>query len=154
MDSWRAVEAWIEERRDWFFDLVRIYLGVGLVIKAVFFIQNTEYLISLVERSGNLWFIPAAVAHYVIGAHLVGGLFLAIGFLTRFGALVQIPALVGAVFWIHLPGLLSVEPRQSLEFSALVLFLLVLVLVRGAGPLSVDARMTGSVPARRGAGGR
>jgi uncharacterized membrane protein YphA (DoxX/SURF4 family) len=152
MGTRQAVEAWIEERRDWFFDLVRIYLGIGLVIKAVYFLQNTEYLTSLVEQSGNLWFIPAAVAHYVIGAHLIGGLFLAIGFLTRLGALVQIPALVGAVFWVHLPGVLSVGPRQSLELSALVLYLLVLVLVRGAGPLSLDARMAGSVPAGRGTG--
>jgi len=141
MDTWHAIEARIEERRDWFFDLVRIYLGIGLVVKAVYFMQNTDYLVSLADDAGNLWFVPAAVAHYVIGAHLIGGLFLAIGFVTRIGALVQIPVLIGAVFFVHLPEMLSVGPRQSFEFSALVLFLLVLVLVRGAGPLSVDARL-------------
>ena len=29
MDTLHAIEAWIEERRDWFFDLIRIYLGIG-----------------------------------------------------------------------------------------------------------------------------
>lgn len=54
-------------------------------------------------------------------------------------ALVQLPILIGAVFLVHWnEGLLSAN--QSFEFSALVLFLLVLVCAFGSGRWSLDAR--------------
>jgi uncharacterized membrane protein YphA (DoxX/SURF4 family) len=54
-------------------------------------------------------------------------------------ALVQLPILAGAVVVVHWQdGLLSAN--QSLEFSALVLFLLVLVCTFGSGRWSLDAR--------------
>lgn len=63
-------------------------------------------------------------------AHLCGGAFLAIGLLTRLSALLQIPVLAGAVFLIHWhEGLFSLG--QSLEFSSLVLFLLILLFIDG-----------------------
>jgi uncharacterized membrane protein YphA (DoxX/SURF4 family) len=62
---------------------------------------------------------------------------LALGLLTRLVALVQIPILAGAVFIVHRQdGLFALG--QSLEFSALVLFLLCVVFVSGAGRLSLD----------------
>ncbi len=63
---------------------------------------------------------------------------LAIGLLTRVAALFQIPILLGAVFSVSLPQMLTLEPRQNLEFAALVLFPTVLVAVRGAGRCSLD----------------
>ncbi len=75
--------------------------------------------------------------HYVMMAHFVGGLLLTIGFLTRIAAFVQVPILVGAVFFVHRQdGLFALG--QSLEFSALVLFLLCVFTVSGAGKLSLD----------------
>ena len=57
--------------------------------------------------------------------------------LSRIAALVQIPILVGAVFFVHRQdGLFALG--QSLEFSALVLFLLCIVAIAGAGKLSLD----------------
>jgi hypothetical protein len=62
---------------------------------------------------------------------------LAAGLLTRLAALIQIPILAGAVFLVHLEqGLLSAN--QSLEFSSLVFFLLVVVFVFGPGEWSAD----------------
>jgi uncharacterized membrane protein YphA (DoxX/SURF4 family) len=79
---------------------------------------------------------------YVTAAHLVGGALLAVGLYTRLAALVQLPVLFGAVFLVHWnDGLLSAN--QSFEFSALVLFLvlflLVLVCTFGSGRWSLDA---------------
>ena len=75
--------------------------------------------------------------HYVILAHFIGGLLLTIGLFTRLAALAQIPILAVAVFIVHRQdGLFAMG--QSLEFSALVLFLLVVILVSGAGRLSLD----------------
>jgi uncharacterized membrane protein YphA (DoxX/SURF4 family) len=75
--------------------------------------------------------------HYVMIAHFVGGAMLTVGFLTRIAALAQIPILFGAVFFVHRQdGLFALG--QSLEFSALVLFLLCVFVVSGAGKLSLD----------------
>jgi uncharacterized membrane protein YphA (DoxX/SURF4 family) len=62
---------------------------------------------------------------------------LTLGFLTRVAAIAQIPILFGAVFFVHRQdGLFALG--QSLEFSALVLFLLVIVTIAGAGKFSLD----------------
>ncbi|HET9888625.1 MAG TPA: DoxX family protein [bacterium] len=140
------LDDWADHHRGFFFDLVRIYLGIGLFVKGIYFIKNPDYLTHLIDESENLWFLPAAAAHYVIVAHLVGGLLIAIGFLTRIAALVQIPILIGAVFYVNMPKMITIEPRQNFEFSALVLFLLVLIAVRGGGPLSLDARIFAREP--------
>jgi uncharacterized membrane protein YphA (DoxX/SURF4 family) len=82
------------------------------------------------------------VAHYVIPVHLVGGLLLAIGLLTRLAALAQMPILIGAIFYVWMPRVLVFEQRQSFEFAALVLFLLALIFVYGGGRFSVDHLIT------------
>jgi len=127
-----------EAHLDVFPDLVRIYLGVGLVVKGIFFMVHRDYLMKLLEDSGDLAITPVTIAHYVIPVHMLGGLLLALGLLTRVAALAQLPILIGAMFWVYLPRAMAVEPRQNLEFSALVLFLMVLIMIFGAGRLSVD----------------
>jgi putative oxidoreductase len=129
---------WADARRDLFPDLARIYLGAGLFIKAIYFLTHPEFLHQTLQEAGSLWFAPALVAHYVIFAHLVGGLLLALGLLTRIAALVQIPVLAGAIVYLYLPRMMLIEPRQHLEFSALVLFLSVLFVIYGAGRWSLD----------------
>lgn len=135
------ITKWVDQNREIFFDLVRIYLGIGLFIKGIYFIGHRDFLLATLTESGAMWFAPAGIAHYVIMAHIAGGFCMAIGLLTRAAALIQIPVLVGAVFYVHLPKMVNLEPRQYSEFSALVLFLLILIFIRGAGPLSVDARL-------------
>ena len=132
------IKLWTETHSDLFIDLVRIYLGTGLFVKAIYFMTHRDFLMNIIEGSGTSWFAPAAMAHYVIMAHLFGGFLLAIGLLTRVAALFQIPILLGAVFYVYLPKMVTLEPRQNLEFAALVLFLTVLVAVRGGGRCSLD----------------
>src|SRR2546427_7790692 len=132
------LKQWIQAEGDIFVDLVRIYLGIGLFIKSIWFMTHQDYLNQLIAKAENLVFVQAAVAHYVIPVHLVGGLLLAVGLLTRVAALAQIPILAGAILYVYLPQVMFVEPRQSLEFSALVLFLLILILIHGGGRWSVD----------------
>ena len=131
--------AWANAHRDYWLDCVRIYLGLGLLARGLLLITNTStgYFVDLLQRSGQPWITSGLMLHYVMVAHFVGGLLLTIGFLTRIAALVQIPILVGAVFFVHRQdGLFALG--QSLEFSALVLFLLCVVFVAGAGKLSLD----------------
>ena len=138
MNSINHYKQWMQSHADVGIDLVRMYLGVGLLVKGVHFMSNPDYLTQLLGTSDNTLFVQAAVAHYVIPAHLVGGFLLAIGLLTRLAALSQIPILLGAIFYVHLPKTMLIQPRENLEFSALVLFLLILVFAYGSGQWSVD----------------
>jgi putative oxidoreductase len=128
----------METHEDLFLALVRIYLGTGLFVKAVFLMSNRDYLVNLVDGLDNLWFAPAAIAHYIVPAHMAGGILLALGLFTRIAVLFQIPILIGAVFYLYMPQMTLLEPRQNLEFSGLVLFLLVLFGIFGPGRYSVD----------------
>lgn len=129
----------LNAQRELGLDLLRIYLGIALVARGALFITRKDVLMRLITESGD-WFWPAAIGHYVAAAHLGGGILLAIGAYTRLAAAVQLPVLAGAVFVTHWgEGLLS--QGQSLELAGLVFFMLVVFVVFGAGPLSVDARL-------------
>lgn len=139
MKDVNQVNHWIKLHGDLALDLVRIYLGVGLFVKSVYFMSHSDYLPQLMSQASNFRFAPAVVAHSVIFAHLVGGAFLAAGLMTRVAALVQLPILFAAVFFVHLPNVMtSITERQNLEFSGLVLFLLILISIYGAGRWSLD----------------
>lgn len=123
---------------DLFVDLIRIYLGIGLLIKGVYFMEHREHLVKLLEESGGWVIVPVIAMHYVVPAHFAGGLLLALGLITRLAAVVQLPILLGASFYIYLPKLISIEGRQNFEFTTLVLFLMALVTIHGSGCWSVD----------------
>jgi len=141
LNKWKA---WAESRRELWLDCVRIYLGLGLFVRGLILVFNvkTDLFVDLLAKSDQPWIVSGAILHYVALAHFVGGAMLALGFLTRIAALVQIPILAGAVVFVHRgEGLLAVS--QSLEFAALVLALLVVFLINGAGKLSLDHAVFG-----------
>jgi putative oxidoreductase len=138
MKTSARMRLWVESHTDIIWDLVRIYLGIGLFLKAIFYLTHRDYLLQQMDNLGTAWFAPAVMAHYVILAHIFGGLLLALGLITRAAALVQIPVLLVAVFYIYVPKMMFLEPRQNLEFSSLVLFLLLLFAAFGAGRWSLD----------------
>jgi len=116
--------------------LVRVYLGLGLFAKGVYFVGHAEGLrdLTLVHDTP---FASMALAHYIALAHLAGGALLALGLLTRLAALVQVPILLGAVFYVHwTDGLFA--GGQGLEFAGLVLALLLVYTAFGGGRYSVD----------------
>jgi putative oxidoreductase len=103
----------------------------------VLFVSQPELLLGYLQDQRS-WFLPYAAVHFIAVVHLCGGIMLALGLATRLAAALQVPILFGAVFFIHSQGgLLNVG--QSLEFSSLVLALLLVYLTFGSGQLSVDA---------------
>jgi uncharacterized membrane protein YphA (DoxX/SURF4 family) len=117
-------------------DVVRVYLGVGLMVRGALFVGRPEVLLDFLKRTDS-WFVPLAISQYVVAAHLCGGVLLALGLGTRVAAALQIPPLIGAVLLVHLgEGLLSAG--QSLEFAALVLAMLTAFTAFGSGRLSLD----------------
>jgi uncharacterized membrane protein YphA (DoxX/SURF4 family) len=128
----------IEANRHIVIDVVRVYLGAGLFFRGLALALTDSGLQQLTGGAAPS-LTTSGVALYVMAAHLVGGALLIVGLYTRLAALVQLPVLSGAVLVVHWQnGLLSAN--QSLEFSALVLFLLGLVFLFGGGRWSLDAR--------------
>lgn len=128
----------MEDNRDLILDAVRVYLGAGLFFRGLVLVFTDTGLEQFAGGSAPS-VTTAGIAIYVMAAHLLGGAFLTVGFLSRLAALFQIPVLTGALVMVHWQdGLLSAN--QSLEFSALVLFLLVLVFMFGGGRWSLDAK--------------
>jgi len=136
--SAEEIRDWFLDRRSWCMDLIRIYLGLGLLAKAIAFVVHRDELVQTMMDHHIIW-SGAALAHFVILTHIFGGLLMALGFGTRVGALIQIPTLVGATFFVNWSGGLW-GFAEELRFSALVLFLLVMFVWYGSGPLSLDAR--------------
>jgi uncharacterized membrane protein YphA (DoxX/SURF4 family) len=137
MVTTQEIRDWFLEHRSWCMDLVRIYLGLGLLAKGITFVAHRDELVQTMIDHDIIW-SGAALAHFVILTHIFGGLLMAMGIGTRAGALIQIPTLVGATFFVNWSGGI-LGFAEELRFSALVLFLLVMFVWYGAGPLSLEA---------------
>jgi len=115
-------------------DALRIYLGVALVTKGIYFVMNMNEIEGMVGDIGQFENISA---WYVVFVHIVGGFSLVVGLGTRIASALNITVLIGAIIFVHsAEGLFS--KGQGLEFSLFVLFALCLVLWKGAGKLSID----------------
>jgi uncharacterized membrane protein YphA (DoxX/SURF4 family) len=126
----------VDHHRGDFLDAIRVFLGVALTLKGLSFELVGGRMVETLG-GGNIPFATGLVAHYLVVAHLVGGLFLATGLVTRAAAIAQLPALLGAVLFVHgRSGLFAAA--GSLELDLLVLFLLAVFSVAGAGRLSLD----------------
>lgn len=120
----------LNTKTDMAYGLIRVFLGIALLIRGWLILSNPESLMELgVERESFIWVS-------LIGfAHLVGGILLAVGFLSRIGALIQIPILFSATFFVYSQTKLMMG-GQSFELAALVLFLLCVYFVFGGGSFS------------------
>ena len=70
-------DRWAESHHSIVLDALRILLGAFVFYKGLFFIQNTDILLSIiqpVDKTFNTFWLT----HYVAMAHLAGGLFIAI----------------------------------------------------------------------------
>lgn len=137
MDLLHRLEFWGDRHHPRWMDIVRIALGVFLVYKAVDFLNNMSDLVTLMSQNtsfGSFAYILAG--HYVVFAHLLGGILLIFGVLTRFACVIQIPVLIGAIFFVG-TNKEMLRPYSELLVSIVVLLLLVYFLIAGNGPLSV-----------------
>lgn len=126
-------ELMVQYRHYWIEGL-RMVLGALLLYRGYYFVENLSEIYGLIEET--LAISAFIVAHYVVAAHLVGGILLILGLLTRLAALVQIPILIGAVFFVQGMGVLG--PATELEYALLILILLIVFFFYGGGKWSVD----------------
>lgn len=82
-------------------------------------------------------FTTIVLGHYIVFAHILGGIFLAMGVLTRFACLIQIPILLGALVMINWSQDM-LRPYSQLMLTIVVLLLLIYFLIAGNGQWSIS----------------
>ena len=140
MNTVEKIEAWGDRHHPKWLDILRILLGFVIIAKGYHFISNTEGLQLMIANSrfGQVSFL---LAHYIAFAHLIGGILIVVGLVTRIAVIFQLPILIGAVLFFNShTGLFSANSTE-LWLSLLILFLLVFFLVEGSGPWSIDEYM-------------
>jgi uncharacterized membrane protein YphA (DoxX/SURF4 family) len=145
MAVWTATLERLESKKDVCFDLLRIYLGIGLFVKGILFLTDMESLSGLLMKSEKFQPMSFLITHYIPIAHIGGGAMMALGLWTRAAILANIPVLFGAVFFVYFEEGLFTQ-NQGLEFTALVLFLLCMLLIYGPGRWSVDYYLKNAPP--------
>ncbi len=139
MNYVQKIENWAEEHQAKWLALLRIVLGVTIFLKGLFFIRNTDALYAMINNSASdLWAV--FLVHLVAIAHLMGGLLITLGLITRIAVAFQIPILLGAILFVNAHrGFYS--GQSELFLSIIVFLLLVFFLVFGSGKFSVDEWM-------------
>ncbi|MDB5008009.1 MAG: DoxX family rane protein [Mucilaginibacter sp.] len=138
MSMVHEIEKWGDTHHPKALDIIRIALGVFLLIKGLTFMDNTAYLKNLIENQDVVHIssgLLMALVYYVTFAHLVGGILIVLGTLTRFACIIQIPIVLAAAF---LTGIFQ-EPINTMVWPSITaLVLLALFTIIGSGPLSLD----------------
>ncbi|RPD47043.1 DoxX family protein [Hymenobacter sediminis] len=120
-------------------DGLRILLGLFLFIKGISFLSNSSDVFYLLSQQPNPEGLKKASLFFSV-FHIIGGLMIAFGALTRFALLVQIPILLGAVFLVNVQNGLTLQ-NTELWVSAVVLSLSLFFMVMGPGRFSVDNKV-------------
>src|SRR6476469_5818915 len=102
MNLIQRVEHWGDAHHPKWLDLLRIAFGLFLLFKGVEFADNMNKLMNMLSGQVHFnSFMLMILAHYVLGAHILGGVLLTVGLLTRFACLIQIPVLLGAIIFVN-----------------------------------------------------
>ena len=87
--------------------------------------------------------MPAPLAYFIIFVEFFGALSMIFGLLSRLGGLGITALMLGAIFTVHMRNGFYMnwfgnQKGEGFEFHLLVIALAVLILIRGAGGLSLD----------------
>jgi uncharacterized membrane protein YphA (DoxX/SURF4 family) len=133
MNNLKSLNKWANAHTYLPVDVLRMALGVFLFMKGVYFVSNIQYLVDLIspiDKIGGGMFL----LHYIAPAHLVGGILIFFGLLTRWAIIAQLPILICAII-INFMGYMH---HQNLLLALLSLGVCVFFLIYGSGKNSAD----------------
>lgn len=117
-------------------EMLRVYFGLSLFFKGIYFIGHMTDLFQHISH--RFQYVDFILAHYVVLAHIVGGLFVSLGLFTRWACLANVPVLFSAIVFVKLrTGLFSAG--AEFELAVMVLMLLLYFIVQGSGGFSLDS---------------
>lgn len=95
--------------------------------------SNSLVLAELIEPLKN-YVGEVILLHYVVPAHLIGGILIIFGLLTRWALIAQVPVLIGAVI-INILGIMNL---LNFVTASIILLLSVFFIIYGSGKHSAD----------------
>ncbi|RZJ30670.1 MAG: DoxX family protein [Flavobacterium sp.] len=133
METVKSLNKWANRHTSYPIDLLRIALGVFLLLKGISFITNNrdvaDVFSTLSNFTGGMFIFT-----YVAAAHIMGGVMIAFGLLTRWAIWAQLPILIGAVV-LNFVGEMNVK---NLMIAFITLIVCVFFLIYGSGKHSAD----------------
>lgn len=129
----RSLNKWANAHSYYAVDTLRVAFGVFLFLKGVSFITEKQYLNEILREMGNFG-SEMLLIHYIALAHMIGGVMIIIGLLTRWSIWVQLPIIISA-FVINFIGVFNLE---NLIQSSIALVLCIAFLLYGSGRHSSD----------------
>ena len=132
------INEWSSKHHPKWLVILRAILGICLFIKGIQFISKSvafEQLLSQTTIIHNISLV--ALSTLIPWIHLLGGTLLLVGLFTRLAALIQVPVVLGAIFFVNSKQGVFVG-ESDLLFPILILMLLLFFLIEGGGPFSLD----------------
>ena len=124
---------WANHHTNFGTDSFRVLLGIFLIFKGIDFINQTETLISVLKPI-DTYSSSMLIVHYVSMGHIVGGLLITVGLLTRLAIIIQLPILIGAVLINFVGQMVPMDFWQATIALAAAIFFL----FYGSGKHSLD----------------
>ena len=120
-------------------DALRILLGLFLFLKGITFLANNSDVFVIFSASQDI--LPLERAPMLTGiVHIIGGLMIAFGCLTRLALLCQFPILIGAMLIVN-PQRGVHAGNTELWLSVFVTGLLLFFMIVGPGRYSIDNKV-------------
>ena len=145
------IQKLMQTRSDYALAFARIILGI------VFFAHGSQKLLGWFGGYGfsgtvgafTRMGISVGLAYFVIFVEFFGGLSMIFGLLSRLGGLGITALMIGAIATVHIHNgffmnWYGTQKGEGFEFHLLAIALAVLIMVRGAGALSLDGLLARS----------
>lgn len=131
--SVKGLNKWANAHSTIWFDAIRIILGIFLIYKGGYFVSNSRDFEDLIAPVSN--FMGGMLTfHYIAAAHIMGGIMIVFGLLTRWALIAQLPILLGALL-LNFIGDMNVT---NLIISLVTLGVSIFYTIYGSGKHSAD----------------
>lgn len=129
----KGLNKWANAHSTFWFDALRIALGIFLIYKGGYFISNNRDFEDFISPASN--FMGGMITlYYIASAHIMGGIMIIFGLLTRWALIAQLPILAGAVL-INFIGEMNIN---NLILALITLGVSIFYTIYGSGKHSAD----------------
>ena len=138
MKTFSKFRTWGDAHHPKILDIIRMLVGLLLIAKGYVYFNNAAYIRELIIQNkliNQSEDLITAIIFYTTYVQMAGGMMIFLGLSTRIAAIFELPIIFGAVFFINI---LNPFFNSELWLSVLVMALLILFIVIGSGPLSLD----------------
>lgn len=131
--SVKSLNKWANAHTNYGIDALRIVLGIFLILKGATFVTNSREFEDVIAPMSN--FLGGMLTfHYIAAAHIMGGIMIIFGLLTRWAIIAQLPILFGAVI-VNFVGEMN---AINLLLATVTLFASIFFAFYGGGKNSAD----------------